>query len=130
MSRPFWASSICKCLLRTVKLPDSVFCRNTLAAIGSIPGLVPPVMMLMLAVGAMAILWLNRSFTPQSAASGQAPRSSASNRLAASACSRMCLNIRLFQTFAITLSNGMPWACRKLWNPITPRPTERSRMAA
>ena len=43
---------------------------------------------------------------------------------------RMCWNIFLFHTFAITLSNGTFWLCRKEWKPITPRPTERSRMAA
>ena len=67
--------------------------------------------------------------TPYSAASGQAPRSSASMRLAASAWARMCLNIRMFHTFAITLSNGTFCDCRKLWKPITPSPTERSRIA-
>ena len=39
---------------------------------------VPPVMIEMLAVGAIAILQLNRSITPMSCASGQAPRSCAS----------------------------------------------------
>src|SRR3546814_6065483 len=34
-----------------------------------------------------------------------------------------------FQLLAIALSNGMPRAWRKLWKPITPRPTERSRDA-
>ena len=43
---------------------------------------------------------------------------------------RMCLNIFLFHTLAITASSGMLLACRKEWKPITPRPTERSRMAA
>ena len=81
------------------------------------------------AVGAIDILWLKRSIMPYSAASGQGPRSSASTREATSACSRMCLNIRLFQTLAMTLSNGTFWACRKEWKPITPRPTQRSRIA-
>ena len=85
--------------------------------------------MLIEAVGAIAILFENRSMMPYSAASGHAPRSSASIRLAWSACARMCLNIRLFQTFATTPSNGTFCACRKLWNPITPKPTERSRSA-
>ncbi len=40
--------------------------------------LVPPQMILIEAVGAIAILWLKRAFMPFSAASGQAPRSSAS----------------------------------------------------
>ena len=81
------------------------------------------------AVGAIAILFEKRSLKPYSAASGQAPRSSASRRLAASACSRMWRNIFLFQTLATTLSNGTFCACRKEWKPITPRPTLRSRMA-
>ena len=42
----------------------------------------------------------------------------------------MCENIRLFHTFAITLSNGTICDCRKLWKPMMPSPTERSRMAA
>ncbi len=82
------------------------------------------------AVGAIAILFENRSMTPYSAASGHGPRSSASTRLAASACARICANMRLFHTFAMTPSNGTFCDCRKLWKPITPRPTERSRMAA
>ena len=48
-----------------------------MAGIGSTQAEVPPQMMEMLAVGAMAILWLKRAFMPFSAASGQAPRSSA-----------------------------------------------------
>ena len=81
------------------------------------------------AVGAIDILWLKRSMMPYSAASGHGPRSSARTREARSACSRMCLNIRLFQTFAITLSHGTFCDCRKEWKPITPRPTLRSRIA-
>ena len=49
--------------------------------------------------------------------------------LAASACARMCLNIRLFHTLAITLSHGTPCDCRNEWKPITPSPTLRSRIA-
>ena len=48
---------------------------------------------------------------------------------AASAPARMCLNIRMFHTLAMTLSNGTFCDCRNEWNPITPSPTERSRMA-
>ena len=48
--------------------------------------LVPPQMMLIDAVGAIAILQLNRSITPMSAASGQGPRSTASCIDASSAC--------------------------------------------
>ena len=50
--------------MRTVKLPDSVFCRNTFGAIGSMPGLALPAMIEMLAVGAIAILLEKRSITP------------------------------------------------------------------
>ncbi len=46
-----------------------------LAGIGSMPALVPPQMMEIDAVGAIASLWENRSITPRSAASGQGPRS-------------------------------------------------------
>src|SRR4051794_29510453 len=129
LSIPFSASSFCKCRLRTEKLPDSVFCRNTLAAIGSIPGEELPAMMEIDAVGAIDILFENRSMMPYSAASGHGPRSSASTRDARSACSRICLNIRLFQTLAITLSHGTFCDCRKEWKPITPNPTDRSRIA-
>ena len=66
---------------------------------------------------------------PYSAASGHGPRSSASTRDATSACARMCLNIFLFHTFATTDSKGTFIFCRKEWKPITPRPTERSRIA-
>ena len=82
------------------------------------------------AVGAIASLWLNRSMIPCSAASGQAPRSSASTRLAASAWRRRVLKMRMFQDLAMADSNGTPWACRKLWKPIRPSPTDRSRSAA
>ena len=122
VSIPFAASSICRCRLRTVKLPDSVFCRNTFAAIGSIPGDEFPAMIEIDAVGAIDILCENRSMMPYSAASGHGPRSSASTREARSACSRMCLNIRLFQTFAITLSHGTFCDCRKRVEPHHPEP--------
>ncbi len=94
------------------------------------PGEAPPQMIEMDAVGAIAILLENRSAKPYSAASGQGPRSSARMRLATSACSRMCLNIRLFQDFATALSNGTFSACRNEWKPITPMPMLRSRIAA
>ena len=81
------------------------------------------------AVGAIDILLENRSMMPYSAASGHGPRSSASMRDAASAWARMCWNIRLFHTLAITLSHGTFCDCRNQWKPITPRPTERSRIA-
>src|ERR1044072_6842901 len=82
------------------------------------------------AVGAIASLWLKRSSMPKSAASGQAPRSLAKALEAASHWLRMCLNIFLFHTFAITASIGMLFCCRKEWKPMMPSPTERSRMAA
>ena len=129
VSRPFSASSFCRWRLRTVKLPESVFCRNTFAAIGSMPGEELPAMIEIEAVGAIAILCEKRSMMPKSAASGHGPRSSASTREAASAWARMCLNMRRFHTLAITLSNGMFCDCRNEWKPITPNPTDRSRAA-
>ena len=129
-SRPFSASSAAKCLLRTLNEPDSVLWVKLLAAIGSMPGEAPPQMIEMDAVGAIASLFEKRSMMPNSAASGQAPRSSASLREAASAAARICLKMRRFQTLAIALSKGMRLFCRNEWKPITPRPTERSRAAA
>ena len=49
-----------------------------LAGIGSMQAEVPPQMIEIEAVGAIAILQLKRSITPMSAASGQGPRSLAS----------------------------------------------------
>ena len=91
--------------------------------------LVPPQMMLIEAVGAIAILQLKRCITPMSSASGQGPRSFASIMLASSALAAMCLNILRFHTLAIGLSKPIPLACRNEWKPITPSPTERSRLA-
>ena len=88
---------------------------------------VPPAMIEIDAVGAIAILQLNRSITPMSAASGQGPRSCASIIEASSTCARICLKMRMFHDLAMAPSNGRPRAWRKLWKPITPRPTERSR---
>ena len=84
-----------------------------LAGIGSMQALVPPQMMEMQAVGAIASLWLKRSSTPRSAASGHGPRSSASAREAASASRRRCLNMRRFAARASALSKGMPLFCRQ-----------------
>ena len=81
------------------------------------------------AVGAIAILWEKRSMTPYSAASGQAPRSSRQLDRGGVGLRLDVRNMRLFQTFAITLSNGTFWLWKKEWKPITPRPTERSRIA-
>src|SRR5215468_6910350 len=100
-----------------------------LAGIGSMPADVPPQMIEIDAVGAIASLWLKRAMTPQSAASGQAPRSFASFTEAASAPRRRCLNIALFQAFAVADSMATPCDCRKEWKPIRPSPTERSRLA-
>src|SRR5215212_6372694 len=100
-----------------------------LAGMGSMQAEVPPVMIEMLAVGAIAILQLKRSITPMSAASGQGPRSLASIIDASFTWAETCLKILRFQLFAIAPSNGMLRAWRKEWKPITPRPTERSRIA-
>src|SRR5918998_510069 len=100
-----------------------------LAGIGSMQALVPPQMMLIDAVGAIAILHEKRSITPMSAASGHGPRSLASIIEASSTWARMCLKILRFQLLAIAPSNGIRRAWRKEWKPITPRPTERSRIA-
>src|SRR3546814_136603 len=79
--------------------------------------------------GAISIWHEKRSITPMSAASGHGPRSCASIIEASFTLSLMCLKTFRFQLLAIALSNGMPRAWRKLWKPITPRPTERSRDA-
>src|SRR5579863_6712717 len=100
-----------------------------LAGIGSMQALVPPQMMLIEAVGAIAILWLKRALMPRSAASGQGPRSIARLTEAASASRRILRKIFRFQDFASALSNGMAFAWRKEWKPMTPSPTERSRSA-
>ena len=112
------------------KLPDSVLWVYMFAGIGSMQALVPPVMMLIDAVGAIAILQLKRSITPMSAASGQGPRSIASCIDASSTCARMWRKIFMFHDFAIAPSNASPRAWKKLCRPMTPRPTERSRIAA
>src|SRR5215218_10486254 len=100
-----------------------------LAGIGSMHAEVPPQMIEMDAVGAIAILHEKRSITPMSAASGQGPRSLASIIDAWSTWLRMCLKILRFHDFAMARSNGIERAWRKEWKPMTPRPTERSRSA-
>src|SRR6187401_1348690 len=100
-----------------------------LAGIGSMQALVPPQMMLIEAVGAIAILQLKRSIAPRSSASGHAPRSCARTIEASLAAAAMCLNIRRLWTLAIGLSKPMFFDCRNEWKPITPIPTERSRLA-
>ena len=101
-----------------------------LAGIGSMHALVPP--QITRDAGGRRdgeLVARNVPATPRSAASGQAPRSSASARDAASASRRRCLNMRRFAARASALSNGMPLFCRQEWKPIAPSPTERSRMA-
>src|SRR6476620_4271746 len=100
-----------------------------LAGIGSMQAEVPPVMIEIDAVGAIAILQEKRSITPMSAASGHGPRSLASIIDAWSTWARTCLKILRFQLLAMAPSNGRLRAWRKEWKPITPRPTERSRSA-
>ena len=100
------------------------------AGIGSMPALVPPQMIEIDAVGAIASLWEKRAMMPRSAASGHGPRSFASATDAASASRRILRKMFMFQDFAIAPSNGTPCACRNEWKPMTPRPTERSRNAA
>src|SRR6476469_6156499 len=100
-----------------------------LAGLGSMQALVPPQMIEIDAVGAIAILQLKRSITPMSAASGQGPRSLASIIDASSTWLRICLKILRFQLLAIAPSNESPRAWRKEWKPMTPRPTLRSRSA-
>ena len=49
-----------------MKVPESVLCEKTFAAIGSIPGLAPPHIIDIEAVGATAVLLENLSFIPVS----------------------------------------------------------------
>src|SRR3990167_4452621 len=100
-----------------------------LAGIGSMHAEGPPQMMLIEAVGAIAILQLKRSITPMSSASGHGPRSLASIIEASLALALMCLNTLRFHALAMALSMPMFFSCRKEWKPITPSPTERSRLA-
>ena len=58
-----------------MKRTSQSFCVNELAAKGSIPGEELPAIIEIEAVGAIAILLVNLSSMPTSAASGQAPRS-------------------------------------------------------
>ena len=64
-----------KCLFFTLNDPERVLCAKLFAAIGSTPGEVPPQIIEIEAVGAMAVLLENLSLIPYSAASGQAPLS-------------------------------------------------------
>ena len=77
----------------------------TFAGIGSIQALVPPQIIPIDAVGAMANLWLNLALTFFSLASGQAPFSIANINEALSASFLMCLKNLRFQLLAIALSN-------------------------
>src|SRR3546814_20255560 len=100
-----------------------------LAGIGSMQAEVPPQMMLIDAVGAIAILQEKRSITPWSAASGQGPRSTASCIDASCAWAAMCLKTLRFHDFAIAPSKALLRAWGKEWKPMTPRPHDRSREA-
>src|SRR5690606_29392277 len=100
-----------------------------LAGIGSMQAEVPPQIMEIEAVGAIAILQEKRSIAPISSASGQGPRSLASIIEASLALALMCLNILRFHALAMAVSMPMFFSCRKEWKPITPRPTLRSRLA-
>ena len=84
-----------------------------MAAIGSTPGDAPPQIIEIEAVGAIAVLLENLSLYPYSAASGQAPLSSAKSFDALFTCSSICLNIFLFQDLAITDSSGILFFCKK-----------------
>ena len=79
------------------------------AGIGSMQALVPPQIILIEAVGAIASLWLNLALTCSSSASGQAPFSIANITDALSASCLRCLKNFTFQLFANALSNGMPF---------------------
>src|SRR3546814_10748425 len=92
---------------------------------GSMQAEVPPQMMLIDAVGAIAILHEKRSITPWSAASGHGPRSTANCIEASCAWAAICLKILRFQLFAIAPSKDSPRARWKVWKPITPWHTER-----
>ena len=86
-----------------------------MAGIGSMQADVPPQMIEIDAVGAIAILHEKRCITPMSAASGHAPRSCARRSEASSALAAMCLNILRFHALAMALSKAMPFCCRNEW---------------
>src|SRR5438309_11998004 len=100
-----------------------------LAGIGSMQAEVPPAMIEMEAVGAIAILHEKRSITPMSAASGHGPRSWVSIIEASSTWARTGLKIFMLHDLAMAPSKPRVRACRKEWKPITPRPTDRSPIA-
>ena len=79
------------------------------AGIGSMQALVPPQIMLIEAVGAIASLWLNLALTCPSSASGQAPFSIANITEALSASCFKYLKNLTFQLLANALSNGIPF---------------------
>ena len=80
-----------------------------MAAIGSIPGEAPPQIIEIEAVGAIAVLFENLSFIPNSSASGHAPLSSARSYDAWSTLFCINVNIFLFQTLLITDPKGIPF---------------------
>src|ERR1700750_3310987 len=105
---PFSFSNFSRYGFLIEKEPDKVLCGEILAGIGSMQADVPPAMIEIDAVGAIAILHEKRSITPMSAASGHGPRSLASIIEASSTWARMCLKIFRFHDLAIAPSNGIP----------------------
>ena len=57
----YFSKIFSKCLFLTLKEPDNVLCVKLLAAIGSTPGDVPPQIIDIEAVGAIAVLFENLS---------------------------------------------------------------------
>ena len=106
LSLLYFSKIFFKCLFFTLNDPERVLCVKLFAAIGSTPGEVPPQIIEIEAVGAMAVLLENLSLIPYSAASGQAPLSSAKSFEDWSTFFYIFSNIFLFQTLLITDSNG------------------------
>ena len=75
-----------------------------MAAIGSTPGEVPPQIIEIEAVGAIAVLFENLSLKPYSAASGHAPLSSAKSFDDLSTFFWIFSKIFLFQTLLLSFS--------------------------
>jgi hypothetical protein len=102
-----------------------------LAGIGSMPAEVPPQMIEIDAVGAIASLWreaLHHAHVGRIRA-GAALFAPASPRPRPPAA-QMCLNIFIVPRLGHrAIPSHALRICRKEWKPITPRPTERSRLA-
>ena len=64
VSFPCFSNSFLKYLLRTLKDPESVLCVKLFAAIGSTPGEVPPHIIDIDALGAIAVLLENLYIIP------------------------------------------------------------------